>query len=158
MPRPLEISEIPRLLPLNAIVQSVHSAARPLNFRAELDLDPQQVCAFFAEWLTRDTVEILIEEDVTGLALGYVMLEAQEIAQSTFNLPRRRGFVHHVAVLPEARRRGVASGLLAAGREWFLARGMTQWATSYWLFNEPSARLMIKHGLTPAHVVAEAAL
>jgi len=153
MIRSLRSDEVERLLPLNAVVQAVHAAARPLNFRA--DLEPGEVCAFFREMLARESYRILVWEDPEGLALGYIMIEAQEIARSTFNMARRRGFIHHVAVLPEARRRGIGSGLVLAARDWFLERGMTQWAVSYWLFNAASAGLMARHGLEPAHVVAE---
>ena len=156
MIRHLKVEEIDRIMPLIAVVQAVHAKARPDHFKSYLD--PQAVQEFFADWMARANVAVLIAENAAGLALGYLMLEAQSKDATVFNPARHRGFVHHIAVLPAVQRQGIGSGLLEAGRAWFVARGLAQWAVSYWLFNEPSAALIAKVGLVPAHVIAEAAL
>ncbi len=156
MIRAISPDEVDRLLPLHFMVQAIHSAARPLNFRA--DPDPAETRAFFCEMLGRENVRILIAETEAGQAVGYIMVEAQDIPRSAFNCARLRGFIHHIAVDPEHRRQGIGSALVMAARDWFVARGMAQWAVSYWLFNTASAGLMRKHGLEPAHLVAESRL
>jgi len=156
MIRAIGADEAHLLVPLNAIVQQVHASRSPGHFYP--DPAPAAVETYFRSWFANPAVSALIAEPQAGVVAGYVMLEVHDIKGSALTVPRRRGFVHHIAVLPEHRRQGIASALLTAAQAQFRAQGLTVWGTSYWLFNQASAALMTKHGLAPLHLVAEGPL
>lgn len=156
MIRTLDRDEAHLLVPLAAIVQQLHSSRFPGIFHS--DPAATAVEGFFRSWLSNPAVSALIAEPEPGVVAGYVLLEVQEIRGSALSVPRRRGFVHHIGVLPDHRRRGLGSALLTAAQARFRAEGLAVWGTSYWHFNLASAALMAKHGLQPLHLVAEGPL
>jgi ribosomal protein S18 acetylase RimI-like enzyme len=154
--RQIDVSEAALLGPLNAVVQSLHVAARPDVFHA--DATAAEVTAYFAGTLAQPGWFALIAEDDAGQAVGYGLCEVQDVARNAMNVARKRGFLHHIAVIGPARRQGVASALIDAAKARFQAAGATVWATTYWQFNAASAGLMAKAGLRPAIVLADAPL
>ena len=151
--RQIDVSEAALLVPLNAVVQSLHVAARPDVFHAQAT--KAEVTAYFAETLAQPGWFALIAEDAEGQAVGYALCEVQDVARNAMHNTGRRGFLHHIAVAEAARRQGVASALLGAAKGRFQAAGATVWATTYWQFNAASAGLMAKAGLRPAIVLAD---
>ena len=155
MIRQIDASEAALLVPLNAVVQRLHAAARPDVFHC--DASEAEVAAYFAETLAREGWFALVTE-VEGRAVGYVLCEVQRVEANAMNRARVRGFLHHIAVAEDARRRGVAMALIEAAKARFRAEGATVWATTYWVWNAPSAALMAKAGLAQAITLSDAAL
>ncbi|OIQ76684.1 acetyltransferase (GNAT) family protein [mine drainage metagenome] len=155
MIRQIEASEAALLVPLNAVMQRLHAAARPDVFHC--DASEAEVAEYFAETLARVGWFALVAE-VEGRAVGYALCEVQRVEGNAMNRARVRGFLHHIAVAENARRRGVATALIEAAKARFRAEGATVWATTYWVWNEASVALMAKAGLTPAITLSDAAL
>lgn len=93
-----------------------------------------------------------------GADLGYLVFEVQSRPGTALTLPEWRGFLHHIAVAPGARRQGVGLALIEAMKTRLRAEGIPRWATSYWLFNQASAGLMAKAGAAPGWAFADAQL
>jgi GNAT superfamily N-acetyltransferase len=155
MIRQIDASEAALLVPLNAVVQRLHAAARPDVFH--YDASEAEVAGYFAETLAREGWFALVTE-VENCAVGYALCEVQRVEANAMNRARVRGFLHHIAVAEDARRRGVAMALIEAAKARFRAEGATVWATTYWVWNAPSAALMAKAGLAPAITLSDAAL
>lgn len=143
------------LLPLHAALHGLHAGRRPDVFHEAGG--PEARAAHLAGLLARPGWFALLAEDAAGPA-AYLLGETQRIAADPLQCARIRGFVHQIATRQDARRRGIASALLAAAKARFLAEGATVWATSYWTWNAASAGLMAKAGLAPAIVLADAPL
>ncbi len=153
--RQIDEGEAALLVPLNAVVQAVHVAARPDVFHGDADAD--EVAGHFAGQLAQPGWFALIHEE-GGVALGYVLAEVQRVERNAMNQARVRGFLHHVAVLPAAQRRGIGLALIEAAKARFRAEGASVWAVSYWGWNEASAALMARAGVLPAITLADGAL
>ena len=85
-------------------------------------------------------------------AVGYVWCEVQDIAATALTHRLRRLFVHHVAVVAEARRRGIAGALLDEADTLARSRGLERVDLSAWSFNEPARGLFEKRGYGVASV------
>jgi len=96
---------------LNAHVQGWHAAHYPEAFFPAPD--PAALEAHFAARLAEPGVTCLLAGDP---ALGYALCSLQDRPLSVFSPPVRRLMVDHIAVAPEARRRGIGRALLAAAR------------------------------------------
>ena len=144
-----------RLVPLNAVVQALHAAERPDIFK--MRTDPAAVAALFGDLLARPGHFALIAQGKGG-DLGYAYCEILDTPDDALTRARRRGVLHHIATIPEARRQGVATALIDAAKARFLAAGAAEWTTSYHAFNEASAGLMRKAGLQVTILRAEGRL
>ena len=98
------------LVQLNQVVQRLHAALYPSDFKQEVD--PCAVRAFFASRLAAPKNGIGIATEAYGVPIGYVWFEVQAQPETPFRPPRPRIYVHHISVAPEARRRGTATALL----------------------------------------------
>jgi GNAT superfamily N-acetyltransferase len=145
-----------RLVPLNAIVQSLHADERPDVFRAATDADA--VAALFRALLADSSHFALIAVSDDGEDQGYAFCEIARTSPDALTLGRRRGVLHHIATIPAVRRQGVAMALIAEAKARFRAAGATEWTTSYHAFNAASAALMAKAGLRVTILRAEAPL
>lgn len=96
---------------LNAHVQSWHAAHYPEAFFPAPD--PAALEAHFATRLAEPGVTCLLAGDPT---VGYALCSLQDRPPSVFSPPVRRLMVDHIAVAPQARRRGIGRALLAAAR------------------------------------------
>ena len=145
-----------RLVPLNAVVQSLHAERRPDIFRAAPA--SASVARLFHDLLERDSHFALIAMSEAGADLGYVFCEVLDTAEDALTHRRLRGVLHHVAVLPEARRQGVAIEMIRAAKREFRSAGAREWTASYHVWNDASAALMRRAGLEPTIIRAEGAL
>jgi aminoglycoside 6'-N-acetyltransferase I len=145
-----------RLVPMNAIVQSLHAAERPDVFHAKTDSDA--VAALFRTLLADPGHFALIAVSDDGVDRGYALCEITRTAPDALTLGRHRGVLHHIATMPAVRRQGVAMALIAEAKRRFRAAGATEWTTSYHAFNTASAALMRKAGLAVTVLRAEAPL
>ena len=151
--RAITADEAACLPPLLAQVQAIHAEARPDHFRVETD--PEEVLAFLRGWLSEDAVTALVAFGPDGAALGYLIVGIETREASALTHPHRRAMLHHIAVDRACRRSGIGSALIEAMKARVRAQGVTRIATTYAVFNAPSAALMRKAGLEPLVIVAE---
>ena len=101
--------DLDALIQLNHVVQSLHAVLYPGDFTQMVD--PCAVRSFFAARLAGPKSAIGIAE-ADRVPVGYVWFEVQARPETPFTPPRHRIYVHHIAVAPEARRRGIATALM----------------------------------------------
>ncbi len=155
MIRSIASDEAALLVPLCEVVQDLHRQHRPDIFTPPAaDGD---VIAYFKDWMNRPGVTVLLAEQ-GGLAVGYLLFEVQERPGTALSQPMQRGFLQHIAVLPDWQRQGIGRALIARMKDLLRQEGVGRWATSYWCFNAASAALMEQAGATPAYIVADAPL
>lgn len=87
------------------------------------------------------TGQIILAEDAGGAIVGHtiVRLDADDTGTPI-------GLFATTYVVPEARRRGIASRLLLAGEAWLIEHGMATAVTNTGAANVPLIRLYEKHG------------
>ncbi|MCX7890223.1 MAG: GNAT family N-acetyltransferase [Rhodobacteraceae bacterium] len=144
-----------RLALLNRDLQALHAAMRPDIFRAATSLS--EIADQFAAALAGPAHFALLAV-LEGQDAGYAFCELLETGGDAFTHARRRGLLHHIAVAPAFRRRGIATRLAGAAAERFRAMGATEWAATYWEFNAASAALLARMGLKPSLIRVEAPL
>jgi GNAT superfamily N-acetyltransferase len=93
----------------------------------------------------------LLIATLDGAPVGYLegRIELPYVRESPIG---RVGHVALVRVVPEARRRGVATALLAAAEAWFKARGLAWLQLSWHPWNEPARATWAAHGFEPFRV------
>ena len=96
---------------LNAHVQGWHAAHYPEAFFP--NPDPAGLVAHFADRLADDACTVFLTGDPP---LGFALCTLQSRDLSVFSPPVRRLLIDHVAVAPEARRKGHGRALLRAAR------------------------------------------
>jgi ribosomal protein S18 acetylase RimI-like enzyme len=130
---------------LNEAVQSVHHNALPDEF---LPPDPASSEPFFAEQLVRPEVLVWLAE-LDGNPVGYVLAECITRAANAFTAPLSAMYVHHLAVIGQARRSGVGRRLMQAVEVEARARGMDDIRLDYWSFNERARGFFATLGYEP---------
>jgi len=155
MIRQIEPDEAALLVPLNNIVQGMHAKNRPDLFHG--NPDPEATRGYFASWLEADGVVALVSFH-NGGPRGYAIFERQVKPGCVLSRPETRGFLHHIAVMPAARRKGVALALIDEGAKRLRAQGCTRLMSSFHAFNTASRRLMTRAGMDSAVVYCERAL
>lgn len=110
-------ADAPTLARLNAHVQGWHAAHYPEAFFP--DPDPAALTAYFADRLADPACTAYLTGEP---ALGYALCTLQTRDTSVFSPGYRRLMIDHIAVAPEARRRGHGRALLDCARQ--LARDL----------------------------------
>lgn len=110
-------ADAPTLARLNAHVQSWHAAHYPEAFFP--NPDAEALSAWFTDRLADPACTAFLAGDP---ATGYALCQLQTREPSIFSPGYRRLMVDHIAVAPEARRRGQGRALLQAARQ--LARDL----------------------------------
>jgi GNAT superfamily N-acetyltransferase len=89
------------------------------------------------------TGQVFLAEDAAGAILGHtiVRLDADDAGTPL-------GLFSTIYVVPDARRRGIASRLLRAGEAWLIRHGMATAVTNTSAANVKLIRLYEKHGYT----------
>lgn len=116
-PRRATRDDAATLARLNVHVQSWHAAHYPEAFFP--NPDPVALTAYFADRLSDSACTALLTGDP---ATGYALCQLQTRETSIFSPGYRRLMIDHIAVAPEARRRGQGRALLDAARD--LARDL----------------------------------
>jgi ribosomal protein S18 acetylase RimI-like enzyme len=120
------------LIQLNRVVQSLHAALYPGDFKSVPD--PSAVREFFAARLAGSKSAIGIAE-ADHVPVGYVWFEVQVRPETPFTLPRHRIYVHHISVAPDARRRGIAAALMRHVEHRAASEGIHEIALDIWAAN-----------------------
>jgi GNAT superfamily N-acetyltransferase len=98
-----------------------------------------------------DSVIAIAEAHATPI--GYVWFELQTRPETLFNPPRRRIYLHHVSVLPDARRRGVATALLHFVAQRAAVEGITDIMLDTWTANADAQVFFAARGFAPLQMV-----
>ena len=113
-------ADLPAIGRLGASLLRTHYAFDPQRFMAPRG-DPESGYAWFlGTQLKEDDVAVFVAEK-SSTVIGYVYAGLEP--ESWKELRDAAGFIHDVVVVPEARRRGVASALVDAACDWFRAAG-----------------------------------
>lgn len=151
--RSIAAEEASCLLALNLQVHAIHAEARPEDYRAISD--PDELRAFFSDWLSKEETSGLVAFSPDGTALGYLIFEVVDRAPSLLKNARRYGMLHHIAVDPGSRRSGIGFAFINEMKARLRKEGIDRVRTVYAAFNAPSAALMRKAGLEPYNIIAE---
>jgi ribosomal protein S18 acetylase RimI-like enzyme len=138
--------DIDALARLNGVVQDLHATLYPDEFKGAVD--PALMRRFFKARLADRDGRTMIAEDEGG-PLGYIWSEIQHRRDTPFKPARSRIYVNHISVLPEARRKGVASALIAAVERQALAEGIEEIELDYWAANAEAEAFFTAQGFAP---------
>lgn len=136
---------------LNAHVQGWHAEHYPEAFFPHPD--PAALTAHFAARLAEPGTTCLLAGDP---ALGYALCSLQERGLSVFSPPVRRLLIDHIAVAPQARRRGIGTALLHAARA--LARELScdEVLLDTWEANHDAHAFFAANGFAPRRMLFRA--
>jgi len=135
-------ADLDTLAQLNQVVQSVHSALYPDDFRANVDAEGLKAL------LAPRLANVIIAE-VDSKPVGYIWFEMQTPPASPFSPARRRLYIHHLSVSPDARRRGVAGALMAHAEAYAEGEGTDEIALSHWAANTDARNFFAAQGFAP---------
>lgn len=148
--RPAGEQDLEALVALNRLVQTLHATLYPDIFRS--DIDDATTRTFFVERMARPANTVAIAAAGSD-PLGYVWFERQARPQTPFTLPRRRIYVHHIAVAPAARRRGIGTALLRFVETRAEAEGIAEIALDTWSANGEAQTFFSKQGFAASNVL-----
>ena len=135
---------------LNEPVQSLHAALYPADFKG--NVDTADVASFFEHVAATPESSIAIAEQ-DGVLVGYIWFDISARHENAFNPPQSFVYIHHVSVAADARRRGVASAMLAYTKEQAHAGGVDEVRLDRWIANVEALRFFEAHGFTPLSVM-----
>jgi GNAT superfamily N-acetyltransferase len=130
---------------LNASAQDLHAANEPQFFRAA---DVAEVGRWFGEFLARPTARAWVAFD-EARPIGYATVEVKRRQNTPFTRERRWFEVDQVAVLPDYRRRGVATALLREVLSAAKEEAVDDLELSTWHFNSGAMEAFAKLGFRP---------
>ena len=135
-------ADLDTLVRLNQVVQTVHAELYPDDFMATADA--QGVKNLLAPKLAN-----LAIGEIAGAPVGYIWFDVQTRPASPFSPARRRLYVHHLSVAPDARRRGVAAALIAHAEAYAEGEDLDEIALSHWAANTGAQQFFAAQGFTP---------
>ncbi len=138
------------LVQLNQVVQSLHATLYPGDFKQVAD--PSAVRAFFASRLAAPKSGIGIAE-ADGAPIGYVCFEVQAQPETPFSPPRRRIYVHHISVAPDARRRGTPTALMRHVEHRAVSDHIDEIALDAWAMNLDALQFFGSQGFAAFNVM-----
>lgn len=130
---------------LNAHVQRLHRQAAPEQFAP---VDEVATRSFFTERLVDDDDLIWVAE-LGGQTVGYLYAVEVHREANPFTTEQHTLYVHHLAVDPAVRRRGVGSALFAAAEDHARTRRLSGLRLDSWLFNEAAHAFFRRRGFAP---------
>lgn len=148
--RPASEVDIDALIVLNTVVQDLHVASYPRDFKAVVDQAAMRAW-FEARLHKSDSVIVVAERD--ALPVGYVWFELQTRPETLFNPARRRIYLHHLSVAPHARRRGVASALVRFVEQRAAAEGIADVLLDTWMANADVRAFFAARGFAPLQMM-----
>ncbi len=148
--RPATAADVPQVLPLVRAICDFHAAADPERFAVRED-----VVERYARWLPeraddpRSVFLVAEAEGVPGIAAYAVCTIEPEVP--IFWIPEC-AFIHDIYVVPEARRRGIARGLVREVVSRYAAIGVKQIRLHTAAFNEEARAVFAAEGFRPCVV------
>jgi len=136
-------ADIAALGKLGAALLRTHYEFDQQRFMAP-PVDPEAGYAWFLGTQLQDEDVAVFVAEQSGVVIGYVYAGLEP--QSWKELREAAGFVHDVAVAPEAQRTGIASALVESACEWLRSIGAPRvvlWTAEK---NEPAQRLFTRRG------------
>src|SRR5262249_28659982 len=115
-------------------------------------VDPCAVRSFFEAQLADPKSAIGIAE-ADRAPVGYVWFEVQARPETPFTLPRHRIYVHHIAVAPEARRRGIATALMLYVEHQAASEAIDEIALDTWAANVDAQHFFGSQGFAVFNVM-----
>jgi ribosomal protein S18 acetylase RimI-like enzyme len=135
-------ADLDALAQLNQVVQSVHAELYPDDFRTTVDAEGLKAL------LAPRLANVIIAE-VDSKPVGYIWFEMQTRPASPFSSARQRLYIHHLAVSPDARRRGVAGALMAHAEAYAEGEELDEIALSHWAANIGAQNFFAAQGFAP---------
>lgn len=142
--------DLEALTVLNAEVQRLHVGLHPQYFKPPAN--NAEVKEFFQKTLADPANTIIIAETDKG-AIGYVWLELQEKPETSLKRAVRRLYVHHLAVSPNARRKGVATALMEQVGAHAASQGIFEILLDTWAANKDALDFFAACGFEPLRIV-----
>jgi ribosomal protein S18 acetylase RimI-like enzyme len=139
-------ADLDLLVQLNQIVQSVHHDLYPEDF--EKLVDAQSLKSLLAPRLANVAIA-----ELDGKPAGYIWFDIQTRPASPFSPARRRLYVHHLSVAPNARRRGIAGALMAHAEAFAEGEDIIEIALSHWAANTGAQEFFAAQGFAPYQVL-----
>lgn len=136
---------------LNVHVQGWHAARYPEAFVPAPD--PEALLAWFAERLADPACLAFLSGDPP---LGYALCTLQTREASVFSPAVRRLMIDHIAVVPEARRKGHGRALLRASRELARDLGADEILLDTWEANHDAHAFFRAEGFSPRRMLFRA--
>ncbi len=151
--RAAEAADAEAIARLNRHVQAKHTAALPWLFKDE----PLSVAAAGAMLEGPRNLVLMAQE--AGEGVGYIYAEFRSFPETPYCHAYATAHIHHIAVAPAYRRRGVGRALMQRVVEAAKARGGVDRLTAdFWAFNEESRAFFAGFGLAPYMIRAWCAL
>lgn len=130
---------------LNQVVQSVHAELYPDDFRTTVEAGGLKAL------LTPRLANIAIAE-IDHVPVGYIWFEIQTRPANPFSPTLRRLYVHHLSVLPDFRRHGVAGALMSHAEAFAEGEDIDEIALSHWVDNAGARQFFAAQGFAPYQV------
>ncbi|WP_432511046.1 GNAT family N-acetyltransferase [Kineococcus sp. SYSU DK001] len=130
---------------LNAHVQRLHLQVAPGQFAPIDEVAPHD---FFAERLASGDDLFWIAE-MDSRTVGYLYAVEVHREANPFTTEQHTLYIHHLAVDPTLRRRGVGSALFAAAEEYATTHHLSGLRLDSWLFNEAAHAFFRRQGFEP---------
>ena len=135
-------ADLDTLAQLNQFVQSVHAELYPDDFNTAVDAEGLK--ALLAPRLANVAIA-----ELDCAPAGYIWFEMQTRPASPFSPARRRLYVHHLSVAPDARRRGVGDALMAHAEAYTESEELGEIALSHWAANTGAQNFFAAQGFAP---------
>jgi shikimate dehydrogenase len=144
--RAASIEDIETIVRLNEQVQLLHAELEPAHFKAETN--HREIRDYFETALERQSNRFTLAED-NGRVIGYIWFQYQDRPETPFTFSLTRIYIHHIVVDEAARRRGVASALLAQACSEASDEGIDHIVLDTWAANSGAQSFFQAHGFTP---------
>lgn len=144
--RPATPADLPRLTRLGIELSRRHLNFHPVRFHPFENLEARQ-SAFFEENLANPDARILIAEDRTGDAVGYVFVRLE--AETFLDLSNSRAWLHDIYVSPTVRGQGLGKKLLDAATTAAREFGSGVLMLQVWPQNRPAKDIFQQYGFRP---------
>jgi len=138
-------ADLDAIVELNQVVQSVHAELYPEDFRPTAQADGLR------DLLAPRLANVAIAE-IDGVRVGYIWFEIQTRPANPFSPPLRRLFVHHLSVLRDFHRRGVASALMSHAEAFAEGEDIDEIALSHWTNNTAARQFFATQGFAPYQI------
>lgn len=150
-PRRATPADAATLARLNAHVQDWHAAHYPEAFFP--NPDPEALAAYFADRLSDPACTAFLLGDP---ATAYALCQLHIRDTSVFSPGYRRLMIDHIAVAPEARRRGQGRSLLDAARQLARDLNIDEILLDTWAANHDAHAFFRAAGFTPRRMLFRA--